>query len=402
MGDPTQIGRTAFAEECFGYTPLKNAKEKYGLDSRSIWELSSPTTQCYNTILPPRENQPCWICGFPINIKARAGSGINPECEHVLPIAQARLFLDLYASSVVRGEVLTPQQETVFKLEYDWAHSICNQEKSDDSYMIQSRGGYSVNEVSIRKLLTKIYKTDRVGSHILKGYIDSIGFNVWEKRQVKYISDRIQSIINYIQRGEDRDIRGLVMLAGVVDSISTDNLHSQFSELLKDKAVSKEIEYIRKAFNELETSGGLMVGYFSMKLFDILKPSLARNKNTYSIIFETSDVNQQSILKWSMRHLSQYIPIYKSTYDQMFAVNPSIAEPVAIKTLIIVFLYVFLLTLSRYEASGTSVDRKIRPVIENLISIEETIFLQNQSVPDEFKASFRMYILSHFSDAKQK
>ena len=395
MGDPTQIGRTDLAEKVFGYTTIQNAKQKYGLDTRAIWELSTPTTQCYNTISRPRENQPCWLCGEAIDIRAKAGSGLNPECEHVLPIAQARLFLDLYASSSVRGTTISSGQMEAFKLEYDWAHSICNQEKSDDSYIIQTGLNYSVNTSGIVNLLKKIYNNGRVGGDTLRNYIQtSGGIEVWRKRRLDAITNRIQSIINFIQRGQNTNLANLVLLCGVVDTILPDNLERQFSQLLKDKAVVQEVEHIRKEFNELEVSGGLLIGYFSSKLFELISPSIRRNKDYFSLLFETSDVSPISILDWSKKYLNKHVPTYKETYNLIFPLNSSIAEPIAVQSLLTYFLYELLL---RINEVGYMRERNTKGNIENLISGQETPILQNPNVPDEFKTRFKQYLFFNFS-----
>ena len=139
----------------------------------------------------------------------------------------------------------------------------------------------------------------------------------------------------------------------------------------------------------------------SSKIFDLVKLGLRRYEQGFNILFETTNVDTQSVLDWSIKHFNQYVPLYKSTYDQLFSVKPSIAEPTAVKTLIIVFLYEFLASIKRSEEFGIAIDRKLRTTIENIIASEESIFIQNPNIPEDFKDSFRFYIFSTFASTRE-
>ena len=123
---------------------------------RKIWEEFDPDPQCQKTI-GSAEGKECWICGMAVDpaqhhpTKAERDTGTKtnpfaPECEHILPIAQAALFLDLYQATPNKEEKLAarrtkrpapilPIPNNVYKLEYDWSHSLCNQTKNDDVYL---------------------------------------------------------------------------------------------------------------------------------------------------------------------------------------------------------------------------------------------------------------------------
>jgi len=109
---------------------------------RKIFEHEDPEDQCNGTI-GEAGDLPCWICGMEIDpteehpnkIDMAAGKKTNPfapECEHILPIAQAAIFIDLYKRT---PEGIAADRIKIFDLEYDWAHSACNQTKSDDVYV---------------------------------------------------------------------------------------------------------------------------------------------------------------------------------------------------------------------------------------------------------------------------
>jgi hypothetical protein len=138
---------------------------------RGIFELADVDEQCNQTVgaVVPGETI-CWICGMPIwaeqqNLPCKADNGLSPECEHVLPIAQAAVFLQLYDK--------TNYQSDLFKFEYDWSHKTCNQTKNDDVYFktetIDKRKGPVVgpdnlpifDEEAVKRLLAKIHNTDR-------------------------------------------------------------------------------------------------------------------------------------------------------------------------------------------------------------------------------------------------
>jgi len=131
---------------------------------RSIWEHSEPTEQCRSGA--GGEEGQCWICGMAIDPEA-SHVGYDqgaPECEHILPIVNAVQVLSLYSEHTVTTEVISKAEQNKYSLEYAWAHSHCNQLKSDDIYL------KSVNPETVapdpRKwdaLLTKIISNPRGG-----------------------------------------------------------------------------------------------------------------------------------------------------------------------------------------------------------------------------------------------
>ena len=84
----------SFTEARLGYVGSLAFPGRPGSLIRGIYETSTPTTQCNNTVGKFKDGRECYICGMPIiQQDLRLGvNGLNPECEHILPIAQAMLF----------------------------------------------------------------------------------------------------------------------------------------------------------------------------------------------------------------------------------------------------------------------------------------------------------------------
>lgn len=155
IGELFKLKAQGLAIATFGVERIAVWKIKFG-EVRKIWEEFDPDPQCQNTI-GSAEGKECWICGMAVDpvqhhpTKAERETGITtnpfaPECEHILPIAQAALFLDLYRATPNKEEKLAarktkkpapilPIPDNVYRLEYDWSHSLCNQTKNDDVYL---------------------------------------------------------------------------------------------------------------------------------------------------------------------------------------------------------------------------------------------------------------------------
>ncbi len=105
-------------------------------DWRTILEPVGAAEQCMH-VLSGKEEQPgvaeCYLCGQPTLPKGRFGKNfahpLFPECEHILPVTTARWYLDLYMH---KRQLENPKDLAILKLEYAWAHRICNQTKSNE------------------------------------------------------------------------------------------------------------------------------------------------------------------------------------------------------------------------------------------------------------------------------
>lgn len=118
-----------------------------GIEARAILEVLDPDPQC-NALV--KDKKFCWICGLGLHDSPK------PECEHMLPISDALLHLNLYQnrSSLER---LNNYEVKMLKLEYLWSHQCCNQSKNNLQY-ITSNGAnaYKVNPDGINKTIERI------------------------------------------------------------------------------------------------------------------------------------------------------------------------------------------------------------------------------------------------------
>lgn len=114
---------TEIAEMVFG-KPAVDALKGSDMTVRSIYEHTSCDTQC-NRVLPDEKGKGCWICGLPF-VKEPG------QCEHILPIIQAVMYLGLYRN---KEDLSDEARASRMQLEYAWAHEKCNLIKLDDVYI---------------------------------------------------------------------------------------------------------------------------------------------------------------------------------------------------------------------------------------------------------------------------
>jgi hypothetical protein len=158
----------------YGFKPDVNFTSEYGetinkVNARKWWERSSAQTQCANAIgnLNQQEDPKCYICGFPI-IQGEP----TAECEHILPVYKAAMYLTLYndhyKAIMEKGKddlmSLNPKEKKIFteiSMEYAWAHKCCNQKKSDNDFIkyVFKRGEtgfFKLDFQSTNRVLTNI------------------------------------------------------------------------------------------------------------------------------------------------------------------------------------------------------------------------------------------------------
>ena len=130
--------------------------------ARDWWERASVAQQCDNTIGPFIKGTKCYICGFPIKQL--------PECEHILSVFKASMFLHLYRNDfkigqdgVVNDSTGKPlDKRTVDRimfellLEYKWAHRCCNQVKSDIDFVKFNGREFVFNDENATEILEGI------------------------------------------------------------------------------------------------------------------------------------------------------------------------------------------------------------------------------------------------------
>ena len=139
MGDSTsdiKLARTkGVIEAVLGPEKTREIFTTFAIDARSYLDKDVPnTTQCEKggagkVVYYSKESRgslqactKCYICGLPI--LREKSTGMAPECEHVVPVIVAVIYLKLYSKKGDLSDMTT--------LVYKWAHETCNQEKSDD------------------------------------------------------------------------------------------------------------------------------------------------------------------------------------------------------------------------------------------------------------------------------
>jgi hypothetical protein len=160
---------------------------------RAFFERSTPPTQCGN-VIGSAKGQSCWICGTRIIPKEVS---FKPECEHVFPIIQALVFTGLYETQLF--ESLEDQKQAYtdgLRLEYRWAHRICNQVKNDAHFVVLTRtedgtAVFGIDDAKIADFLTKLETTTNWGggTKLLKHLKQET-----QKDPVVYLRGRVSAI----------------------------------------------------------------------------------------------------------------------------------------------------------------------------------------------------------------
>lgn len=214
MGDE---GSKAEAYKVFAPQLAEEMKQAVGT-YRGIFEPSGPTTQCEKSGHPFVAGMPCYICGFPIpdtTTLAGPSDELYPECEHLFPVTQARWFLDLYMSTRPPTDMWTEQ---AVKLEYDYAHRVCNQAKGMKSFVMDTEGVPSYSQRNTDSILKHI--RDRAIADLKKGYRDTTGTMTriaetitTRAPAVKARIDRLVAHVKSQSVATDPALKNLVLLA---------------------------------------------------------------------------------------------------------------------------------------------------------------------------------------------
>jgi hypothetical protein len=217
------IGQLDLALLMFGPERTALWETNYSL-VRDIFEIAPIPSQCNNTIGPfvPGKT-PCWICGMVIpyateDMHCGYENGLAGECEHILPVAQAAIFLQLYDK--------VNKASDLFNLEYAWSHKLCNRTKNDDVYFrpeLAATGIPVIDDKQFDKLLTRIYNSDRTDAtcaghpkHSFKDLLQKyVGKDVkgWKSRQNGEFVVRYGKIVKFIGGPNFRSSPELYILA---------------------------------------------------------------------------------------------------------------------------------------------------------------------------------------------
>lgn len=235
---------------------------------RDIWELTDETNQCNKVIGQWKLGTECWICGYTAvqsakrqkrdsiggakrtrepsedNTTKEKASGLEPSCEHILPIAQARFFLDLYNPAIAP---ISPELQQVRKLEYEYAHRYCNEVKGDGQYIknigTDEEPVWGPDMDAMTEDLNKIYSGLRNpsfypnysdGKSVLLEKIGSskISKNRWLKERQEVMEKRMQQIADHINKGE-KGLGRLIVLAGTANCMNPKNIRNTMIEIMK-------------------------------------------------------------------------------------------------------------------------------------------------------------------------
>ena len=219
--------------------------------------------------------------------------GLRGECEHILPIAQARYFLNLYSTSIknkLLGEdtIYKDQNDPAFdekwitwhieafKLEYDYAHSYCNQLKSSRSFIVRNPQGKGVvYGNAVESFLTEIAGNNtRSDGDNLQKQIKSKGFMAWYTERNQVLKKRYQAVIDLLYGTAQEDITNLIILAGMVNLIDEDSITGEFNEIIRAHSNTiRFIEHIRIEETMLLNNGQTLLpvisSYFKRTLLDL-------------------------------------------------------------------------------------------------------------------------------------
>jgi hypothetical protein len=174
---PIQTNRHACSIGAKSLFKAINDRSPEAGEARKFFEYSRPTVQCNAVVSYKTE---CWICGNAFNPTYPA---LSPQCEHILPIAQGVIFLELYTSR--KGTVTD-----AMKLEYDWAHAICNQVKNASVLIKGTQTNFEPDVDKIAELLQVLYSK---GIHI-------------NEEQIYHIQGKLFEITDFINKTPDYSI----------------------------------------------------------------------------------------------------------------------------------------------------------------------------------------------------
>ena len=211
----------------------QEVRVKWGKPGRAIYEGSSPTTQCNNTIKPATKDTLCWLCGIKVNLsRTRASNGMKPICEHVLPIAQAVFFLGLYSTRKIQpSEGMPDIPREIIELEYDWSHEVCNGEKSNivlikEESLSDGTPSWSPDTDAITALLNKIENSTRADSATLKKLISQTPG--WLGYRQTAIFERVKKVTDFINRPAEPGFGNLTELAGWASLVDPTSMTDKF------------------------------------------------------------------------------------------------------------------------------------------------------------------------------
>lgn len=218
------------------YSLTWSAADRY-IDKRAqdrcLYEQITGAKQCEGIIKPVSQDTACWLCGYSIkdfpyksftaewNGRDGKCSPNSPECEHVLPVAAAILFLGVPSSFAD-----AKKRAMYYEDNYDWSHKRCNGLKSDyifaDIFMpdgITLLDSPKYNPTYVTLFLNKLYRELFISGGTTQYPVKSRKFSPPEKE--RWISERENAI--------HRKVRQLSMFITVVKFGETRSIFEEFN-----------------------------------------------------------------------------------------------------------------------------------------------------------------------------
>lgn len=238
-----ETGSKIIIEKLFGVELGKLMADAVG-GYRNIIETTSAVTQCNNVLGKFNEGTICYVCGVAIPDKTNReiSDWLYVECEHILPVGQARAFLDIYTQFDL-SKSMSPKSiesyNTALKLEYAYAHRLCNQVKKNKSFIgnpTLDATKVAFNPETTMDILTKIRsQAIQLSSSAPvqdKPIYEAIAsMNIQDRRN--YIKGIIENISDHI--GEfDEELNSLVLLSRLATMTDLNRLHPKARKIYHD------------------------------------------------------------------------------------------------------------------------------------------------------------------------
>jgi len=317
----TEIGLQDLAVLLFGEEAVKEVKKK--MDVREIWNISTNTTQCNNVIGKIAPETDCWICGLGID---PTDPGMSPECEHILPVAQAVIYLSLYSSKKKNN---TTGERRARKMEYGWAHTVCNQDKSDICCIVNTGTKAEVSDKNINFILKKIYNSNRVDSVKLKAELRPLypDINSFINGRLGHVRKRYQDIVDYLNPSSGENRFKLTILAGLVTAMDYRSIRDEAQPLLSPEFLAQkeaQKEELKELLNDkikqdiCETLGYLDLDTLATaahvlssidNIYDLYKKYFITSENLNQIVTEALDKEiDATVYNDEKEHLAKFYP----------------------------------------------------------------------------------------------
>jgi hypothetical protein len=195
-------------------------------NARDWWEHTGAQGQCNSAIGNYSPKMECYICGLELGVDT-----FTPECEHILPVFHANLFLSLYNPKQKKAN------DRELKMEYAWAHKCCNQVKSDTGFTVYNvvKNQLELDYPKTKSVLESIYQGERKSDgQAISEKLKRVDKSKWIKERIEHIdAEKIQPICNYVNKPL-KESPGLYYLGAIANLTSAAN--SEMINLAQEKA----------------------------------------------------------------------------------------------------------------------------------------------------------------------